>query len=102
MEFVVIGYDGSDENALARRMAAREDHIALSAEMARDGHQKMAAALLDDHEKMTGSVIIVDFPSRTELDAWLENEPYIKGRVWEKVHVYPCKISPAFQQVKQK
>jgi uncharacterized protein len=29
MPFIVIGYDGDDEQALARRLAVREQHIKL-------------------------------------------------------------------------
>ncbi len=47
-----------------------------------------AAAILDDDERMIGSMIVCDFPSRGELDRWLEVEPYIKGNVWEKVRVH--------------
>jgi len=99
MQFVVIGYDENDDQALDRRLAARDAHLALSDEAVQTGEQILGAALLNDDDNMCGSVMVVDFPSRDELDAWLENEPYIKGKVWEKVKVYPCKIGPSFSHL---
>ena len=30
MQFLILGYDGKDENALNRRMAVREAHLELA------------------------------------------------------------------------
>ena len=38
---------------------------------------------------MKGSVLIVDFEDRDELDEYLNNEPYILESVWERVEVQP-------------
>ena len=47
----------------------------------KDGHFLMGSALLNDNGDMCGSVMIVDYPSRAELDTWLKVEPYIIGNV---------------------
>ncbi len=96
MQFAVIGLDGSDENALNRRMAAREAHLALAKTLTEQKHLMHACALLDDSEKMMGSIMIVDFNTREDLDNWLKVEPYMVGQVWEKVEIRTCKISPLF------
>ena len=36
---------------------------------------------------MKGSVLILDFPSRADLDAYLASEPYVVENVWEKVEI---------------
>ena len=36
---------------------------------------------------MKGSVLVLDFPSREQLDEYLSSEPYILEHVWEKVQV---------------
>ncbi len=36
---------------------------------------------------MKGSVLILDFPSRAELDTYLAAEPYAVEHVWEKIEV---------------
>ena len=46
-----------------------------------------AGGLLDDEGIMKGSVLILDFPSRAELDAYLAAEPYVVEHVWEKIEV---------------
>lgn len=97
MQFLIIAHDGTDEDALNRRKAERGNHIALSDEAIKRGEQIVGAAILGEDGDMKGSAMIVDFPSRTELDAWLEKEPYVTGNVWQDIKVYPCKIGPSFQ-----
>lgn len=99
MQFVIIAYDGTDEDALKRRLAAREAHIALGDKMVAVKKHLYGVALLGDDDKMIGSVMVVDFPSREELDAWLAVEPYVVGNVWQKIEVKPCRIGPSFLRV---
>lgn len=96
MQFLVLGYDGTDDSALERRMAAREAHLALGDKMRLEGTLLYAAAILDDADKMVGSAMICDFPSRDALDQWLKVEPYMIGGVWKKVEVSKCKVGPSF------
>lgn len=96
MQFLILAYDGADEESLHRRFAVREAHLALTEHMAREGQHLYAAALLDDAGAMLGSVLISEFPSRAELDAWLAREPYVTGNVWQRIEVTPCRVGPAF------
>ena len=96
MQFLVIGKDGDDTEALARRMAAREAHLALGAEMRKKGTLRYAAAILDDDGKMIGSAMFLEFEDRQKLDDWLEDEPYVKQGVWKKIDIVPCKAGPGF------
>lgn len=53
------------------------------------------SALLDDKGTMIGSFIVCDYPSREQLEIqWLDNEPYITGKVWQEVEIHPVFISP--------
>jgi uncharacterized protein YciI len=99
MQFLVIGYDGTDEQALSRRMAVREKHISLGDKMRDAGKMLYGAAILDDDDKMIGSVLICQFDSKAELDQWLKLEPYVIGGVWQKIEVKPCKVGPSFAQL---
>ena len=36
---------------------------------------------------MKGSMLVIDFAEKTDLNEYLETEPYITEKVWEKVHV---------------
>jgi uncharacterized protein len=96
LQFVVIGSDGTDEGALERRMATRDAHLAVISESVANGKQLMGAATMDENGKMNGSVMVMNFESREELDAWLAREPYVTGKVWDKVEVIPCKVPEIF------
>ncbi len=96
MQFVVIGRDGDDVPALQRRTNAREAHLTQCASMKNTKTLLYAAALKDENNNMNGSIMIVDFASRSELDAWLEREPYVIGKVWKQVEVTPCAVAPIF------
>jgi len=95
MQFLVIGRDGSDEGAMARRLAVRDNHLALAQQMKNTGELLYASALLDDNERMVGSALFMEFEDRGALDAWLEVEPYVIGDVWRTVEVSLCKV-PGF------
>ena len=96
MQFLVTAYDEIDEEAIERRLAVRDKHLALVEAMYKQGRDLYAVAIMDNDDKMIGSVLIVDFPSRTELDEWLKVEPYVLGNVWGKIEVKPCKVGPIF------
>jgi len=96
MQFLVIGCDGTDEQALSRRLTAREAHLAGVLKMKEEGKAIFGTAMLDDRGNMNGSIMVVDFPSREELDAWLKIEPYVKGDVWLKIDVLPTQVPPVF------
>ncbi|MBA3991972.1 MAG: hypothetical protein C0469_00500 [Cyanobacteria bacterium DS2.3.42] len=96
MHFLLIGRDGDDSDALSRRMAAREAHLAGCAELREKGQLLYATAILSDDEKMIGSMLVMNWPSRADLDAWLKEEPYVKGEVWKKIEINSCKLAPGF------
>ena len=95
MQFVLTGYDGTDDKALERRLAAREAHLSVAGKMYAEGKWLYAAALLTDDGVMCGSVIVCEFPSREALEEeWLNREPYIEGKVWEKVEIRRAQVAP--------
>jgi uncharacterized protein YciI len=42
---------------------------------------------------MIGSACVVDFSTRAELDAWLASDPYVVGKVWQRLDVYPMRVA---------
>ena len=62
MQFLITAHDGRD--MLGKRMAVRP----------------------------VGSVLVMDFPGRGELDAYLRSEPYLQEKVWEAVSVEPMNV----------
>lgn len=93
MQFVVIAYDGDDPQAADRRARARPAHIESAARMKSAGSMLAGGAILDDHGKMIGSTMFVEFPSRAELDAWLASDPYVTGDVWRRIEVRPFRVA---------
>lgn len=92
MQFLVRGLDGTDDEALGRRLAAREAHLALGDKLEASGNRWYGAVLLDDDGKMIGSVAIMDFPSEKELQEWLDVEPYVVGDVWKSIEVHKANV----------
>lgn len=83
MQFIIRAYDGPGK--LEERLAVRPDHLKnLQKVMDR---VVCAGGLLDDQGKMKGSVLIMDFDSRAELDEYLASEPYVTAKVWDKIEV---------------
>ena len=48
MQFIVLGYDGDDGDALERRLAARDEHLTMAREMFDQGKWLYAAAILSE------------------------------------------------------
>ena len=92
-QFLVLAYDATDAEAPARRKAARPAHFEGIKPMVAKGEIVVGAALLNDAGGMIGSVVVTEFPSRAELDAWLAREPYVKEGVWKKIEVKPVRIA---------
>lgn len=97
MQYLIIGRDGTDSEAPARRQAARPAHIEMGEELRQAGNMWYGAALWDDDNQMIGSMLLMDFPSEKELHAWLNKEPYVVGKVWEKLEVQKCNVRDPWQ-----
>jgi uncharacterized protein YciI len=98
-QFVILAYDATDDGALARRMAAREAHTQAMAAMRANGNMLCGLALLDEAGKMIGSNVVVNFSTRAELDAWLAAEPYVTGKVWDKITIINAKLGDSFKNL---
>jgi uncharacterized protein len=96
MQFMLLGYDGKDDDALSRRLAVRDHHLAAGDQLVAEGTMLFAAAILDTDGTMIGSMLVLEFPSRAELDEWLKTEPYVTGDVWREIDIHPVKVGPSF------
>ena len=83
MQFIIRAYDGKGK--LEKRMEVRPRHLEGMARLG--NHVICAGGLLDEAGQMKGSVLIMDFADRGELDAYLAGEPYVQEQVWEKIDV---------------
>jgi len=92
-QYLVTGYDYTDEGALERRMNIRPHHLDGVKALKANGNFIAAAAFLNEDGNMTGSVMMLQFESEEELNAWKLAEPYITQKVWESVDVKPIKVA---------
>ena len=93
MQYLVIAYDNA--NALERRLESRDEHVEGVRKLMAEGKIINAAALMEE-DVMVGSTLFIDFETDEELDAWLENEPYVKNNVWDmdEFQIVPMKLLP--------
>ncbi len=97
MQFLVVGLDGDDDQAMERRLKARQAHIEMGDKLVEEGHVWYGAALLDDEGKMKGSSFFVDFESEEKLQEWLSVEPYVVGDVWRDIQIHKCNTRDPWQ-----
>lgn len=93
MQYLVIAYD--NENALDKRMASRPAHVEATQKLMAEGKIVSACALIED-DVMVGSSVVTNFDSEDAFNDWLENEPYVKGGVWdmEEIQIVPIRVMP--------
>lgn len=94
MQFVVTAFDFTDTEALERRMANREAHLASVKQMIADGRFLSGGAILDAGGKMIGSSLHLEFPDRESLDQHLLQDPYVTGKVWEHIDIRAARLVP--------
>ena len=83
MQFVITAYDG--EGMLAKRMEVRPLHLEGMERLKE--HLVCAGGLLDDEGKLKGSVLVMEFQNREEVDEYLAGEIYVTEHVWERITV---------------
>jgi len=93
MQFILLGYDGTDTGALERRLNVREEHLGKIKMLKKSGECIAGGAILDNQGKMIGSMIIYEFYDRQALDERLKEEPYITNGVWEKIEIHPFRLA---------
>jgi uncharacterized protein YciI len=93
MQFVVIARDGTDAEAPARHQKAREAHLANVAKLKDPEKMLMGGAMLNEAGTMIGSVMVFDFPDRARLEAWLKNDPYSTGGVWQSLEIKSFRVA---------
>ena len=96
--FVIQSLD--HDNVLDKRMSARPEHLARLQALDVAGKLIVAGPMPidanDTSKGFLGSTIIVDFDSREALDAWLQDEPFLKEGVYSHIDVKP--FNKAFPQ----
>ncbi len=95
MRYVIIGTDVA--NSLSQRQAVRPEHLARLAQLRDAGRLLMAGPFpaVDSEDPaaagFTGSLIVAEFDSLAEAQAWAETDPYLQHGVYARVEVKPFK-----------
>lgn len=93
MWYVIEGRDGA--GALARRQAARAEHLARLQALRDEGRLLVAGPCpaVDAEDPgpagFSGSIVIARFASLDEARAWAEADPYVAAGVHDSVEVRP-------------
>ncbi|RMD69744.1 MAG: YciI family protein [Gammaproteobacteria bacterium] len=84
-------------NSLPLRRSAREGHIARLESLKEEGRLLLAGPFpaIDSPDPgpagFTGSLIVAQFPSLEEAEAWAQADPYVEAGVYARVIVKPFK-----------
>lgn len=95
MWYVIFATDV--ENSLEKRMAARPAHVERLKILNAQGRLLVAGPTpaIDSEEPgdagFSGSVVIAEFDSLTQAQAWADQDPYIEAGVYDNVIVKPYK-----------
>ena len=76
------------QGGLQLRLNNRAAHLAYL-ENFRDKIVLVGPLMTEDRQSMIGSLLVMDFKDRAELDAFLAEDPYAKAGVFESVDVHP-------------
>lgn len=93
MWYVIQGYDGAD--VLQRRLAARPPHTARLLALKDAGRLLLAGPCpaIDAEDPgaagYSGSLIVAEFASLAEAQAWADEDPYVAAGVYARVEVRP-------------
>lgn len=92
-QYIITAWDGTDDQALDRRMKARPAHFEGAAQLKASGNFILGGAMLDNEGKMIGSTMVLQFETKEQLQAWIDSEPYISNNVWEKIDIKPFRVA---------
>ena len=100
MLYAIIAEDRA--GSLEQRLAARPDHLARLQALQSDGRLILAGPCpaIDSPDPgpagFSGSLIVAEFASLTDAEAWAAVDPYVAAGVYAKVSVKPFKkVFPA-------
>ncbi|AVD89168.1 MULTISPECIES: YciI family protein [unclassified Pseudomonas] len=95
MLYAIIASDVA--NSLEKRLAARPAHIDRLQQLKAEGRVVLAGPhpAIDSNDPgeagFSGSLIVAEFNSLADAQAWADADPYIAAGVYEKVIVKPFK-----------
>ena len=92
----VLATDADD--TLEARLAARPQHLARLQQLQDENRLILAGPnpLPDNDSAFSGSLIVADFASLDEAEAWAQQDPYVDAGVYAEILIRPFKkVLPA-------
>ena len=95
MLYAIIGHDVPD--SLELRKVARPAHVARLQAMQEEGRLLLAGPFpaVDANDPgaagFTGSLIVAEFATQNDAQAWANVDPYVKAGVFQQITVLPFK-----------
>lgn len=94
MGHVILGWDGEDAEAPARRASVRDRHLAVLNRWAAAGRLNLAVPLFRADGTAAGSVMILDGEDEVGAREYLMDEPFARDGVWLSYQMRPFRIAP--------
>jgi uncharacterized protein YciI len=92
-QFLILADDYKDPDALTRRLSVRENHLQRMREERTKGKFIVGGAKLNDQGDMHGSMLVVQLENEDAVKQWIEEDPYVTGKVWEKIEILSFRIA---------
>ncbi|OSI18623.1 hypothetical protein BWD09_02345 [Neisseria dentiae] len=89
--YMLLATDG--EGVHDARMAARPEHLKRLEALQAEGRLLTAGPnpLPENPDRVSGSLIIAQFASLDDAQAWAEQDPYVGAGVYEEILIKPFK-----------
>ncbi len=93
MFYSIVGHDTA--NSLEKRLAARPEHVERLQQLIAEGRLLLAGPnpAIDSPDPgpagFSGSLIVAEFDSLQQAQAWADDDPYCRHGVYQSVEVKP-------------
>ena len=92
-QFLILADDYKDPDALSRRLSVRKNHLQRMRKEKIKGTFIVGGAKLNEHGNMHGSMLVVQLENEEAVKKWADEDPYVTGKVWEKIEILPFRIA---------
>jgi uncharacterized protein YciI len=92
--FAILGWDGADAEAAARRARVRSPHLAVITRWAEAGRLSLGVPLFREDGSTAGSLMILGEEDEVGLKEYLAEEPFAREGVWLSYQARPFRIAP--------
>jgi len=92
-QFLILADDYKDADALNRRLAIRTQHLIRMREEKSKGNFIVGGAKLNGQGDMHGSMLVVQLEDEASVRRWVDEDPYVTGKVWEHVEILPFRVA---------